>query len=916
MQETASQTNTFLSRIFGDGQGEGGNGYLTLGFIPVDLSTGKRGKMVPEAFEWPKERKKILAWIDDKSRKGEVFYCPALRTDRGRKKGNAIDGGLSWLWADVDMEKVPEARKAGVLRAISLLSTLTVRSGSGDNCHVYVKVEEGLDKEQHEYLNTLLRDLLCADNKQADNSLLRVAGTYNYKALSRGESKNPVTYDENRKGGGRRGKSLKGSVVSAWLEKHWDKREGGSDGEDRDSLKKRLARNGGGYEDRGREGFDWQRVSKGVVDRIKRGSIKALVEITAQQVLDGDHLGKRYIAVKNVAEKLYSRREINGDRNLVHTLMDDFEPGRAKEKSERSYSLHRDLECILDGVEAGLQAHEVWGVEARDGGSGKGDKKEKGETDQRAGSGSDDSSGAVEVLEDQSGAGEGGSGGDGDPWKPDPEWVERKEANKYWNHKTAEAAKRRLRGEEAAMTMPSLDDDGESAVYETLADTIRKGIPEQVFMVEGLCGVGHNVTITAQYKTGKTTFAMNLARSLVQDNTTTRLVGEDGSEGGISYGGRFLGGIKLLKGGGEGDGPEGRIGWNVAVWSCEMDRNNLGRALVRMGFSDSEASRLGVFHLRGSRVDIMSEEGMEWAVRSLCMAGARKGDGKNNNVDIDSENVNDESSPLAENMRDGYGSTRVWIIDSLARLCAMSGVEENDNSGVMQLLKRVDEIKKVAGVSESFILVHTGRAEQEAGKERARGATAVDDWADVRWLLTKDDMGHRYLRADGRGVSMDETVLDFDRERLLLGLGSGDRIVNEEKELVTLCSRAVEEYPGISLKKLKVVVRKGVRQGFRDDKLYEAIDEAIELKLIKKRRGARNSNAYFPVGVSTEQARSGAMDTPRRSVRTQKRAPGSRVRDDENMGFDPEEYHARMSDRPQRTQRRARPRMLNVWKDE
>jgi len=163
---------------------------------------------------------------------------------------------------------------------------------------------------------------------------------------------------------------------------------------------------------------------------------------------------------------------------------------------------------------------------------------------------------------------------------------------------------------------------------------------------------------------------------------------------------------------------------------------------------------------------------------------------------------------------------------------------------------------------------------------------------------------------------MDETVLDFDRERLLLGLGSGDRIVNEEKELVTLCSRAVEEYPGISLKKLKVVVRKGVRQGFRDDKLYEAIDEAIELKLIKKRRGARNSNAYFPVGVSTEQARSGAMDTPRRSVRTQKRAPGSRVRDDENMGFDPEEYHARMSDRPQRTQRRARPRMLNVWKDE
>ncbi len=243
----------------------------------------------------------------------------------------------------------------------------------------------------------------------------------------------------------------------------------------------------------------------------------------------------------------------------------------------------------------------------------------------------------------------------------------------------------------------------------------------------------------------------------------------------------------------------------------------------------------------------------------------------------------------------------------------MSGVEENDNSGVMQLLKRVDEIKKVAGVSESFILVHTGRAEQEAGKERARGATAVDDWADVRWLLTKDDMGHRYLRADGRGVSMEETVLDFDRERLLLSLGSGDRIVNEEKEILTLLSSTVQEYPGITLKKLKVVIRKGVKQGFRDDKLYEAIDEAIELKLIKKRRGARNSNAYYPVGVSVEQARS--TTPPSRSVRTQKRAGSRRVRHDENTGFDPEAYHAEMSDRPHRTQRRARPRMLDVWKD-
>ena len=70
---------------------------------------------------------------------------------------------------------------------------------------------------------------------------------------------------------------------------------------------------------------------------------------------------------------------------------------------------------------------------------------------------------------------------------------------------------------------------------------------------------------------------------------------------------------------------------------------------------------------------------------------------------------------------------------------------------------------------------HTGRAEQEAGQERARGATRLDDWADVRWLLTRDDKGHRFLRATGRDVEVEEEMLTYADDGRALTIGGGDR---------------------------------------------------------------------------------------------------------------------------------------------
>ena len=50
-----------------------------------------------------------------------------------------------------------------------------------------------------------------------------------------------------------------------------------------------------------------------------------------------------------------------------------------------------------------------------------------------------------------------------------------------------------------------------------------------------------------------------------------------------------------------------------------------------------------------------------------------------------------------------------------------------------RLTSVIDEIKKQTKITEQFITTaHTGRAKHAEGDERARGATALDDWVDSR----------------------------------------------------------------------------------------------------------------------------------------------------------------------------------------
>src|SRR5665647_610833 len=106
----------------------------------------------------------------------------------------------------------------------------------------------------------------------------------------------------------------------------------------------------------------------------------------------------------------------------------------------------------------------------------------------------------------------------------------------------------------------------------TLDQQLALDLPEREFVVAELMPVGFNVQLVAQYKTGKTTAALNVARALA-----------DGSP--------LFGHFAVRHG-------SRRVAW----WNCELDERTALKWLRDMAFAHPE--RLHVEHLRGYALNL------------------------------------------------------------------------------------------------------------------------------------------------------------------------------------------------------------------------------------------------------------------------------------------------------------------------
>lgn len=207
---------------------------------------------------------------------------------------------------------------------------------------------------------------------------------------------------------------------------------------------------------------------------------------------------------------------------------------------------------------------------------------------------------------------------------------------------------------------------------------------------------------------------------------------------------------------------EGRI----ALWNYEVDPRQYRRWLREAGFTHTD--RVTILNLRGYRMPVKHTRIEDWIVQWLATH-----------------------------------DTAVWVLDPFARAFVGSGTSENDNTEVGTFLDTLDVIKERAGIGELVLPTHTGRAEMERGTERARGATRLDDWADVRWLLTRDETGARYFRATGRDVEIPEGRLDYEPDTRRLTLAGGDRYWESRKRDEDIIVTIVSDHPGISFRAIR-----------------------------------------------------------------------------------------------------------------
>ncbi|MFZ9922862.1 MAG: AAA family ATPase, partial [Candidatus Nanopelagicaceae bacterium] len=224
---------------------------------------------------------------------------------------------------------------------------------------------------------------------------------------------------------------------------------------------------------------------------------------------------------------------------------------------------------------------------------------------------------------------------------------------------------------------------------------------EAQWVIRDIFPQGANISITAQYKAGKTTLINDLARSL-------------------SDGTKFLDYFQ-----------EPVHSRRIVIFNYEVSANQYRRWMKDVDVKHSDDITL--VHLRGERLPMISEK-----VQRLMISILK---------DLDCQ---------------------TWILDPFARAFVGSG-DENSNSDVSLFLDTLDYIKKQANIDNLVLPMHTGRA-QEHGIERARGATRLDDWADVRWLLSKTEEG-RFFAADGRDVFLEQQALAFDEASRRLKLG-------------------------------------------------------------------------------------------------------------------------------------------------
>lgn len=166
----------------------------------------------------------------------------------------------------------------------------------------------------------------------------------------------------------------------------------------------------------------------------------------------------------------------------------------------------------------------------------------------------------------------------------------------------------------------------------------------------------------------------------------------------------------------------------------------------------------------------------------------------------------DDRARLAEDLH--ARGVESLICDPFGR--AYTGKSQNDPGEVGAWLIDLDLFARTeVGAKDVILSAHAGW-----NGERTRGSSALEDWADVFLTMTRDtdDDTMRFLKAEGRDVTLEEDQLVFDpttRTLSLAGTGSRKQGRDDRKlaDLAVLTVRAAREQPGIGVAAMITKIR-------------------------------------------------------------------------------------------------------------
>ncbi|MGZ4324354.1 MAG: AAA family ATPase [Solirubrobacteraceae bacterium] len=244
----------------------------------------------------------------------------------------------------------------------------------------------------------------------------------------------------------------------------------------------------------------------------------------------------------------------------------------------------------------------------------------------------------------------------------------------------------------------------------------------------------------------------------------------------------------------------------IAYLNYEVDQVRMKRSFREMGIK--KAANIWHVALRGQPLNLMDDAAFEWT--------------------------------LAEMKRQ---EIEVLILDPWSG-CYFG--DENDNSQINAFTKRLDEFKRLAGIKDLFIPIHTGRYVEE-GNERARGGAKVDDWTDSRWVLSKNAADNaRWFRAEGRGISIETSEMKYD-EASRLFVYSGFNGTKDQKTAKTLRDKVYEYIranPGCSGKAMEDNI---VGNG---PEIRSAARALIASNDVVTRKGKYNATLHYEQGTA------------------------------------------------------------------